>query len=127
MILSSPSRLALLAGTGWLALSAVPAFAETVPGTASDSATDPSAQQQSGASAPDLPSNDQVEDVDATDFGTATGQIVVSAQRLRGQLDVEQAPLLELSEVDIAAEGVTSIAELVTQISNQTGSARGRV
>ncbi|NQX96084.1 MAG: hypothetical protein HRT64_14415, partial [Erythrobacter sp.] len=46
--------------------------------------------------------------------------------RLRGQLDVVQAPLLELGEEDIAAEGVASIADLVAQIQNQTGSARGR-
>ncbi|MCK0128869.1 hypothetical protein [Erythrobacter sp. F6033] len=58
--------------------------------------------------------------------GTGTGEIVVRAERIRGQLDVEQAPLLELGEEDIAAEGVTSIADLVTQITNQTGSARGR-
>lgn len=55
-----------------------------------------------------------------------TDEIVVSAQRVRGQLDVEEAPLLELGEEDIAAEGVTSIADLITQISNRTSSARGR-
>ena len=54
------------------------------------------------------------------------GEIIVSAQRQRGQLDVEQAPLLELDEEDILAQGVTSIADLVAQISAQTGSARGR-
>ena len=52
--------------------------------------------------------------------------IIVEGQRLRGQLDVEQAPILELNEEDIAAEGVTSVADLITQISDQTGSARGR-
>ncbi|MEM7665713.1 MAG: hypothetical protein AAF250_07620 [Pseudomonadota bacterium] len=60
------------------------------------------------------------------DSGVGGGEIIVQAQRLRGQLDVDQAPLLELDEQDIAAEGVTSIADLVTQITNQTGSARGR-
>ncbi|MEO1490041.1 MAG: hypothetical protein AAFR88_11515, partial [Pseudomonadota bacterium] len=54
------------------------------------------------------------------------GEIVVQGARLRGQLDVEQAPILELGEEDIAAEGVASIADLITQITNQTGSARGR-
>ncbi|MGB3806557.1 MAG: hypothetical protein WA936_05095 [Erythrobacter sp.] len=53
-------------------------------------------------------------------------EIVISAPRRRGQLDVEQAPLLELNEEDIAAQGVTSIEDLITQITNQTGSARGR-
>lgn len=55
-----------------------------------------------------------------------SGEIVVRAKRLKGQLDVDQPPLLELGEADIAAEGVTSIADLVTQISSQTSSARGR-
>ena len=54
------------------------------------------------------------------------GEIVVRAERLRGQLDVEQAPLLELDAQQIAAEGVASIGDLVTQITNQTGSSRGR-
>ncbi|WP_152434058.1 hypothetical protein [Erythrobacter sp. THAF29] len=54
------------------------------------------------------------------------GEIIVRAERLKGQLDVDVPPLLELNEEDIAAEGVTSIADLVTQISNQTGSSRGR-
>ncbi|MGB3470747.1 MAG: hypothetical protein WBA51_07995 [Erythrobacter sp.] len=82
---------------------------------------------------------DPREDAQETDFGTDSGggpgaatepegenQIVVSGVRLRGQLDVAQAPLLELGEEDIAAEGVASIADLVAQIQNQTGSARGR-
>ncbi|MEE4155118.1 MAG: hypothetical protein V2I27_13240 [Erythrobacter sp.] len=81
---------------------------------------------------------DQQDEPDS-EFGTDTGggepsggtdeagnEIVVSGLRLRGQLDVTQAPLLELGEEDIAAEGVASIAELVAQITNQTGSARGR-
>ncbi|KPP93408.1 hypothetical protein [Erythrobacter sp. HL-111] len=54
------------------------------------------------------------------------GEIVVRAQRLRGQLDVEQAPLLELGEEAIAAEGVASISDLIQQIEARTGSARGR-
>jgi hypothetical protein len=63
-----------------------------------------------------------------TASGTAvsSGEIVVTAGRLRGQLVVEQAPLLELDEAAIAAEGVTSITDLIAQISAQTGSARGR-
>lgn len=58
--------------------------------------------------------------------GDLDNEIVVRAERLKGQLDVDQPPLLELGEADIAAEGVTSIADLVTQISSQTSSARGR-
>lgn len=63
-----------------------------------------------------------------TASGTAasSGEIIVSGERLKGQLLVEQAPLLELDEAAIAAEGVTSITDLIAQISAQTGSARGR-
>jgi len=68
---------------------------------------------------------DQIGETDA-EIGTGSGEIIVNAERLRGQLDVEQAPILELGEEDIAAEGVTSIADLITQITNQSGSARGR-
>ena len=63
---------------------------------------------------------------DASEGGEIVNEIVVSGARLRGQLDTDVPPLLELNEEDIAAEGVTSIADLITQISNQTGSARGR-
>jgi hypothetical protein len=63
-------------------------------------------------------------DVQAQDV--SKGEIIVRAERLRGQLDVEQAPLLELSEEDIKATGATSIAELIQTISPQTTSSRGR-
>ncbi|MEM6266335.1 MAG: hypothetical protein AAF707_02330, partial [Pseudomonadota bacterium] len=62
-----------------------------------------------------------------SDFGQSSpGEIVVQGQRLRGQLDVPQEPLLELSEEDIAAEGVSAISDLIESITDQTGSARGR-
>ncbi len=65
-------------------------------------------------------------DADSSAPPVDDGNIVVEGQRLRGQLLVDQAPILELNEEDIAAEGVTSIADLITQITNQSGSARGR-
>jgi len=99
----------LLAGACLLALLHTPLSAENEDG-----------QVQS---TPELPDSD-------IEIGVSTGSdgegIIVEGQRLRGQLLVEQAPILELNEQDIAGEGVTSIADLVTQISNQTGSARGR-
>lgn len=72
------------------------------------------------------------QEVDEDEPETASGavvsadEIVVSGKRIRGQLLVEQAPLLELNEEAIAAEGVTSITDLIAQISARTGSARGR-
>ncbi len=92
---------------------------------ASVSAQAVSAQEEE-RDAPPVRASAQPQEDQGNDFGTGSGEIVVNAQRLRGQLDVEQAPLVELNEQDIAAEGVTSIADLVTQLTNQTGSARGR-
>ena len=111
---SSPLlRSVLLSGVGYAAFATLPLAAETA---------DTSADDQQTAPAP-TPSEQETDD---NEFGSGTGEIVVSARRLRGQLDVEQAPLLQLNEDDIAAEGVTSIADLITQITNQSGSARGR-
>lgn len=52
--------------------------------------------------------------------------IIVAAERLRGQLNVEQAPILEMNEADIAAVGAGSISELIQAIGPQTASSRGR-
>lgn len=60
------------------------------------------------------------------EIGGSGGGIIVQATRPRGSLDVEQAPIQELDAQDIAAEGVTSVADLITQITAQSGSARGR-
>ena len=54
------------------------------------------------------------------------GEIVVTGDRLRGQLNVEQAPILELNQADIEAIGATSVSELLDAIAPQTGSSRGR-
>ncbi len=91
-------------------------------------AAQPLFAQERGDEAPPPRSELPTEQADSEDaeIGTGGGEIVVNAQRLRGQLDVEQEPILELNEDDIAAEGVTSIADLITQITNQSGSARGR-
>lgn len=64
--------------------------------------------------------------IDESDPFGPSGEIVVRAERLRGQLDVEQAPVLELDEQDIQAVGANSIADLVAAIGPQTGSSRGR-
>jgi len=108
MILSPISRAKLLTSVGIACLASQPVFA----------------QSEADAQAP-VPVPSQPEQSD-NDDGVASGAIIVQGQRLRGQLDVEQAPILELNEEDIQAEGVTSIADLITQITNQTGSSRGR-
>ncbi len=101
-------RAGLLASVGLFGLASTPALAVE--------------DAQATASAQTPPPADDPE----TEFGNAASEIIVSAERRRGQLDVEQAPILSLNEEDIAAEGVTSISDLITQITNQTGSSRGR-
>ena len=54
------------------------------------------------------------------------GTIVVRAQRLRGQLDVEQPAIAEYTAEDIKAFGAGSIADVIAQLEPATGSARGR-
>jgi len=82
------------------------------------------AAQPQPAAVPQTNDEDELESASGT--AVSGDEIVVSGRRLKGQLLVEQAPLLELDEQAIAAEGVTSITDLIAQISAQTGSARGR-
>ena len=111
-----PLSAKLLAGAAVAGLPAIPAFAQDT-GSAG-----PSEEQTPPQT---LPETRDGSGPDGAGSGGSTG-IVVQARRLRGQLDVEQDPILELGEEEIAAEGVTSIADLITQISAQTGSNRGR-
>ncbi|MXO89683.1 TonB-dependent receptor [Pontixanthobacter aquaemixtae] len=57
---------------------------------------------------------------------TLDDTIVVVGERIRGQVDTEQEPILELNEEDIAAYGAGSIADLVEALGPQTESSRGR-
>lgn len=52
--------------------------------------------------------------------------IVVVADRVRGQVQTESAPILELDQAQVQAYGATSIADLVAQLSPQVGAGRGR-
>ena len=74
-----------------------------------------------------VPEPDQQQPTADTDAAIGEGgELIVTAGRLPGQLDVPQAPLVELDPEDIAAYGVGSIADLVAQLEPATGSARGR-
>ncbi|WP_338103911.1 TonB-dependent receptor domain-containing protein [Pseudopontixanthobacter vadosimaris] len=64
--------------------------------------------------------------VEPADQAGASNEIVVTASRIRGSLDVDQPPVAEFDEADIAAYGAGSIDELLEAISPQTGSGRGR-
>ncbi|MGI8944278.1 MAG: hypothetical protein ACR2FJ_08645 [Qipengyuania sp.] len=57
---------------------------------------------------------------------TAGDVIIVQGQRLRGQLDVDQPPIVEYNAQDIKAFGADSIADVLEQLAPATGSSRGR-
>lgn len=118
MIPSPFSRNLLRAGVCLASLAAVPGLAAAAP----EDATDVAAAAQPAQGTPSAPEEEQADPTPPR----GTGEIVVSGRRTRGQLIVDQAPLLTLDEQAIAGEGVTSIADLIAQISAQTGSARGR-
>lgn len=53
------------------------------------------------------------------------GTIVVTGERIRGQLIVDQPPIAEYDSQDIAAFGGSSIADIIAAIEPASGSARG--
>lgn len=73
------------------------------------------------------PATDNNEDTAAIETeAKSLGQIVVIADRVKGQVDAPEKPIQTLSEADIASLGATSIADLLAAIAPQTGSGRGR-
>jgi hypothetical protein len=119
MNLSPLTRATLRAGTCVLGLAlALPLAAADAELAASAAAAQPQPEPAAEAE-PEEPES-------ASDTGAGVGEIIVRSGRVRGQLFVDQAPLLQLDETAIAAEGVTSITDLIAQISARTGSARGR-
>ena len=52
--------------------------------------------------------------------------IVVTAERLRGSVITEVPPIVELNADDIASYGVSSVEDLLGELSSQTSSNRGR-
>ncbi|QYJ08166.1 hypothetical protein [Qipengyuania flava] len=74
---------------------------------------------QESAQTPELSPEEQEEIL------SSPGTIVVSGQRIRGQLIVDQPPIAEYDEEDIAAFGGSSISDIIAAIEPATGSARG--
>lgn len=70
--------------------------------------------------------NEDKESERETSSAVGTGEIVVRAPRIAGQVEIPQQPVQTFEEEDIAAYGVNSIQELLDAISPQTGSGRGR-
>jgi hypothetical protein len=56
----------------------------------------------------------------------ADNEIVVIAERLRGQVETDAPPIIELDPEQIASYGASSIADLVAQLAPEVGSGRGR-
>lgn len=83
-----------------------PAFAQGAAATAPQPAPAPAAQPDTGS--------------------PAKGEIVVTADRVRGQVETTSAPVVELNQQQIAAYGARSIADLVAQLAPQIGAGRGR-
>lgn len=74
----------------------------------------------------DAPPIGQAGEMPAGDDADGNAEIVVTAARLRGQVETDVPPVLELNEEEIAAYGAGSISELVEQLAPQTASGRGR-
>ena len=90
---------------------------------AAQDVTTPEATAQA-VTAQDAPpaTNEPDEAIDPTEGES----IVVIADRLIGQLQVPQPPVLELDAEDIAAYGAGSIADLISELGAQTSSGSGR-
>ncbi|WP_370033109.1 hypothetical protein [Qipengyuania mesophila] len=78
-----------------------------------------SVQAQDVAQAADAASETGEEDL------AAPGTIIVSGERIRGQLIVDQPPVAEYDSEDISAFGGSSIADIIAAIEPSTGGARG--
>ncbi|OYY68390.1 MAG: hypothetical protein B7Y44_09485 [Sphingomonadales bacterium 28-55-16] len=55
-----------------------------------------------------------------------SGEIVVTAERIRGSVDTDVPPVEQLNEADIAAVGASSLTDLVAAVAPQANSGRGR-
>ena len=71
-----------------------------------------------------VPAGDRAQDETEED-PAVPGTIVVTGERIRGQLIVDQPPIAEYDAEDIAAFGGSSIADIIDAIEPATGGARG--
>ena len=98
----------LLIGAMMASVSALPAWA-----------------QAGGASGQSAPAAQDAQDSDAGDAGTDGGEIVVQAQKLPGSVVGDIPPEQTLGPADIRSYGVSTISDLLTELSPQTTSGRG--
>ncbi|MFN5245077.1 MAG: TonB-dependent receptor plug domain-containing protein, partial [Novosphingobium sp.] len=65
-------------------------------------------------------------DAEPGDIERHGNEILVVAERIRGQVESTAPPIAVLDEKDIQALGATTLADVLTQLAPQTGSGRGR-
>ncbi|MBB4860120.1 hypothetical protein HNO88_003461 [Novosphingobium chloroacetimidivorans] len=78
------------------------------------------------AQLPNEADEDENEEEELRSGVDASGEIVVVAGRIKGEVQTPQQPVAVFDEEEIAAYGAASIDELLEAISPQTGSGRGR-
>jgi len=66
------------------------------------------------------------QEADPVDTERHGSEILVVAERIRGQVESPAPPIAVLDEKDIQALGATTLADVLTQLAPQTGSGRGR-
>jgi iron complex outermembrane receptor protein len=84
------------------------------------------AAQQSGAAPPEEPIGAEIDAGEAESDVEDADAIIVTGARERGSVVGDVPPEQQLSPADIRAFGVNSIAELLSELSPQTGGGRGR-
>jgi hypothetical protein len=67
-----------------------------------------------------------VTDQTTTPSNTEENEIIVVANALRGAVKAPQPPVVELNQEDIASYGADSLADLISQLSTETSTGRGR-
>jgi hypothetical protein len=67
--------------------------------------------------------NDDIEDAVQA---APSGEIIVTADRIKGSVDTDVPPVEELNEADIASLGASSLTDLVAAVAPQANSGRGR-
>lgn len=108
------------------------ALIAATPALAQEATDPPSAPADTGApavgeaTAPDTAQVEPVPPADEALTDSDVDAIVVTAARIRGEVDTDIPPVLELDEAQVAAYGAASIADLVEQLSPVVGSGRGR-
>jgi len=101
------------------------ALPDATPNGTADAALDVT---QAGEPAPPMVNTEGEPGVDANNDGLddVTGEILVSASRIKGVVQAEQPPIVTLDEEAIASYGVSSIQDLLAVLAPQTDTGRGR-